>query len=118
MGPAGLEPETGLRPNDRAAGASPRHPEAPSSRVMTYQPVSLESLLSHQGWAMRVARRLVREEGEAEDLVQRTWIAALQRPPQSENGARAWIRKVILNLARERHRRNRVRMRFEENSRA
>src|SRR5262249_19872239 len=64
-------------------------------------------------WALRLARRLVREDGEAEDLVQRTWMAALRRPPDSERGARAWIRKVILNLARERHRRGRTRERHE-----
>jgi RNA polymerase sigma-70 factor (ECF subfamily) len=76
---------------------------------MTYSSVTLESLLLHQTWALRVARRLVREENEAEDLVQRTWLAALRSPPQSQVGAKAWIRKVILNLARERHRRNQVR---------
>lgn len=81
---------------------------------MTYSPVTLESLLTHQGWAMRIARRLVHEEAEAEDLVQRTWIAALRSPPQSETGARAWIRKVILNLARERHRRQQARTRHEQ----
>src|SRR5262245_16238731 len=80
---------------------------------MTYEPVSVESLLTHQDWALRLARRLVHEEGEAEDLVQRTWIAAMRRPPGSERGARAWIRKVILNLARERHRRTRTRERHE-----
>lgn len=83
---------------------------------MTYEPVSLESLMAHQGWALRVARSLVHEEGEAEDLVQRTWLAALRRPPASEGGARAWIRKVILNLARERHRRKLVRERVERES--
>ena len=80
---------------------------------MTYEPVSLESLLSHQNWAMRLARRLVREEGDAEDLLQRTWIAALRHPPGSERGARAWLRKVILNLARERYRREQTRARHE-----
>src|SRR5262245_45158014 len=80
---------------------------------MTYEPVSVESLLTHQDWALRLARRLVREEGDAEDLVQRTWMAALRRPPDTERGARAWIRKVLLNLARERHRRTRTRERHE-----
>jgi RNA polymerase sigma factor (sigma-70 family) len=83
---------------------------------MTYQPVSLQELLSHQGWALQVARRLVHEESEAEDLVQRTWIAALRSPPNTARGARAWIRKVILNLARERHRRALVRERHERSS--
>ena len=80
---------------------------------MTYEPVSVENLLTHQDWALRLARRLVREEAEAEDLVQRTWMAALRRPPNRESGARAWIHKVILNLAREHHRRRGTRERLE-----
>ena len=80
---------------------------------MTYEPVTVENLVTHQDWALRLARRLVREDGEAEDLVQRTWMAALRRPPASEHGARAWIRKVLLNLARERHRRGKTRERYE-----
>jgi len=80
---------------------------------MTYEPVSLESLMAHEGWALRVARRLVRQDDDAEDLVQRTWLTALRRPPNSERGARAWIRTVILNLARERHRRRLAQERVE-----
>src|SRR5262245_53562378 len=80
---------------------------------MTYEPVSLESLLSQQTWAMRLARRLVHEETEAEDLLQRTWMAALRSPPGSQRGARAWIRKVITNLVRERYRRDQTRLRHE-----
>jgi RNA polymerase sigma-70 factor (ECF subfamily) len=83
---------------------------------MSHDPVTLDSLLSHRGWALRVARRLVREEGEAEDLVQRTWMAALRHPPATERGTRPWIRKVILNLARERHRRKEARERHERAS--
>ncbi|MEQ1894617.1 MAG: sigma-70 family RNA polymerase sigma factor, partial [Planctomycetota bacterium] len=50
------------------------------------------------------------------ELVQKTWIAALRRPPSSARGARAWIRQVILNLARERHRRAGTRLRHEQAS--
>jgi len=84
---------------------------------MTYEPVTLDHLLEHQSWALRLARQLVREEHEAEELVQRTWIAALRRPPSTGRGARAWIRQVILNLARERHRRSSTRARHELASR-
>src|SRR5262245_35970584 len=83
---------------------------------MTYEPVTLEHLLAHQSWAIQIARRLVRGEGEAEELVQRTWLAALRRPPAAERGARAWIRTVIQNLARERHRRDSTRERHERAS--
>jgi RNA polymerase sigma-70 factor (ECF subfamily) len=80
---------------------------------MTYEPLTLDHLLEHQTWALRIARQLVREEHEAEELVQRTWIAAMRRPPDTARGARAWIRRVILNLARERHRRVGTRLRHE-----
>lgn len=80
---------------------------------MVHPPVSLDQLLTHQDWALRVARQLVHEEGEAEDLVQRTWMAAMRRPPESQLGIKAWIHKVILNLARERHRRRLARQRHE-----
>lgn len=76
--------------------------------------VNLDQLLTHQEWALRVARQLVHEEGEAEDLVQRTWIAAMRRPPVDPLGIKAWIHKVILNLARERHRRQLARARHEQ----
>lgn len=80
---------------------------------MTYEPVTLERLMAHQGWALRVAKQLVREEGEAEELVQRTWLAALRRPPGDARGVKPWIQRVILNLARERHRRRVTRDRHE-----
>ena len=83
---------------------------------MTYEPITLDHLLEHQTWALRIARQLVREEHEAEELVQKTWIAALRRPPSTARGARAWIRQVILNLARERHRRAGTRLRHEQAS--
>jgi len=80
---------------------------------MTYEPVTLEHLLEHRSWAIALARRLVHGEGEAEELVQRTWIAALRRPPDRVRGVRSWMRTVLLNLARERHRRERTRLHHE-----
>src|SRR5204862_4621485 len=95
--PAGSVRRT-RRNTQRTRGAGHRErdlsPETgnPLRAAMTYEPVTIEHLLAHQGWALRVARQLVREEGEAEELVQRTWMAAMRRPPNSERGARSWIR--------------------------
>jgi RNA polymerase sigma factor (sigma-70 family) len=69
---------------------------------------SLESLLENAGWMRRLARRLASDEGEAEDLLQDTWLAALQRWPGGE-APPGWMARVLRNLASkaERSRRHR-----------
>lgn len=57
------------------------------------------SLLQHAGWARALARRLVHDEAQADDVVQRAWLAALQRAPQQAERARAWLGRVVRNLA-------------------
>ena len=60
-------------------------------------------LASQTDWLRRLARRLVRNEDLAEDVVQETMLHALQRPPtgtSSESGLRAWLSGVARNLAR------------------
>ncbi|HVS09663.1 MAG TPA: RNA polymerase sigma factor, partial [Planctomycetota bacterium] len=78
---------------------------------MTPTGPSLEVLLANAGWMRRLARRLARDEGEAEDLVQETWLAALRRGPGEEPPA-SWLAQVLRNLASKaersrRHRRSR-----------
>ena len=55
-------------------------------------------------WVRRLARSLVRDAHEADDLVQSTWVVALERPPQVEKGKgglRGWLATVMRNLARQ-----------------
>lgn len=66
-----------------------------------------EALLQHSSWISVLARRLVR--GEAEDLVQDTWLAALNRPPTSGVPLRPWLERVVRNLASKRLRGDRHR---------
>lgn len=80
---------------------------------MTLETVSIENLLAHQAWANRIACQLVRDPGEAEELVQRTWLTALRSPPRSLGGLRPWIGKVLLNLARQGHRQKEIRRKNE-----
>ncbi|MCR9243518.1 MAG: sigma-70 family RNA polymerase sigma factor [bacterium] len=71
-------------------------------------------LLSQTAWLRRLATRLVGDPHVAEDVVQDTWLAALERPPEStgsEAGAghqvgrlRRWLATVAHNAARMRHR--------------
>ena len=69
-------------------------------------PIDPERLLAHKGWLTSLARELVGDRQRAEDLVQSTWVAALERPPRAadEPGLRAWLARVARNLARGTHR--------------
>ena len=59
-------------------------------------------LLREHGASLRsLARQLLADEAAAEDVVQETWIAYLDRPPRdgSEGAVAAWLRKVVRRLA-------------------
>jgi DNA-directed RNA polymerase specialized sigma24 family protein len=62
-----------------------------------------EELLAHADWLRRLARSLV-GEGQADDLVQDTWVAALRRPPHAVGSPRPWLARVLANAARNRRR--------------
>lgn len=58
-----------------------------------------EALLAHQAWMRRLAGRLARDAGEAEDLVQEAWVAALkERGPVGD--VAGWLATVLRNSAR------------------
>ncbi len=65
---------------------------------------SAEELLAQAGWLGALARTLVADPGEADDLVQETWLAALKRPPMGDRPLRPWLARVARNLARMRRR--------------
>ena len=65
---------------------------------------TIEELLSHGGWARRLASALIADPHQAEDVVQDAWVAALTRPPRSEGSAKAWLGKVMRNVVRNRRR--------------
>jgi membrane-bound lytic murein transglycosylase D len=67
-------------------------------------PVSLEALLLHERWVERLARALVRDGDEADDVVQEARIAFWTRPPREEAKARSWLGTVVRNRARNRAR--------------
>jgi RNA polymerase sigma factor (sigma-70 family) len=67
-------------------------------------PVPIEDLLSHRPWVRRLALSLARDEATAADLEQRTWLAAILHPPRGTASARAWLGRVIRNLARNANR--------------
>ncbi|MEQ8764447.1 MAG: RNA polymerase sigma factor [Planctomycetota bacterium] len=62
------------------------------------EPFSAEELLQHRSFLRSLARRLVQDDATAEDVVQKTWIAAWrndQRPTQW----RPWLSRVVRNVA-------------------
>src|SRR5262245_2956209 len=57
-----------------------------------------ETLLTHGDFVRALARSLL-DEHRAEDVVQQTWVAALERPPRAPGRLRAWLAIVAKNFA-------------------
>jgi len=72
---------------------------------------TIPDLVSHTDFLRRLARRLIRDEHAAEDIVQDALVAAIEKPPPFSGAPRAWFTAVVRNLgrmhARERRRRER-----------
>jgi len=64
----------------------------------------LELLLSEIGWLDSLARTLAREPELAEETVQETYLAALQRGPAHAANLRGWLATVARNVVRKRRR--------------
>ncbi|MBL8802709.1 MAG: sigma-70 family RNA polymerase sigma factor [Planctomycetes bacterium] len=73
----------------------------------------LDALLENAIWLRNLARQMLADRGLAEDVVQETWMAALQRPP-SEGSWRPWLASVLRNFARQRVRSESARARREQ----
>ncbi|MEW6741784.1 MAG: sigma-70 family RNA polymerase sigma factor [Planctomycetota bacterium] len=75
-------------------------PEQPS-------PLTLERLLAHEDFVRFLARRLLEDADLADDVVQETWLAAVERPPRAMGSLRAWLARLAANFARMRRRHER-----------
>jgi RNA polymerase sigma-70 factor (ECF subfamily) len=60
-----------------------------------------ESLLAHTGWMRRLARSLVRDDAQADDVVQDAMAAALRSPPRDAVALPAWLAATVRNAARQ-----------------
>lgn len=76
----------------------------------------VDTLLRHAGWMRSLARSLVADPNVADDLVQDTWVAALEHPPEEGGSPRRWLSAVLRNFAREQRRRTAHRAQREEKS--
>jgi RNA polymerase sigma-70 factor (ECF subfamily) len=82
---------------------------------MAHDQATLDDLLAHGDWMRGLARRLLGDRDEADDLVQETWLNALRVPPARGQTLRPWIATVLLNLIRSRARsRARAQVRHEQ----
>ncbi|MHC4971314.1 MAG: RNA polymerase sigma factor [Planctomycetota bacterium] len=80
-------------------------------------PVDIEALLRHREFVRRLARRLVRDDARADDVVQETYVAALKNPPRHAGALRAWLATVVRKLAWTQTRSESRRARREQASR-
>ena len=63
----------------------------------------IEALLRQREWLRAIARCLVDDENDVDDVEQRTWLAAL-RSPRQVVASRAWLRRVVRNAVVDEHR--------------
>lgn len=61
----------------------------------------IEDLLAHSDWVRRLVSGLVFDPSRADDAVQETWAAALERPPREDVDLRAWLAAVARNAVRK-----------------
>jgi RNA polymerase sigma-70 factor (ECF subfamily) len=66
----------------------------------------IEELLAHRRFVRAVARALVRDETNVEDVEQETWLRALRSPPAFDAGLRAWLKRVVRSVASDATRRD------------
>jgi RNA polymerase sigma-70 factor (ECF subfamily) len=61
--------------------------------------LSPEQLLQDAAWLKGLARTLAHDRDDADDLAQEAWIAAWRRQPDADRPMRAWLTKVVRDLA-------------------
>ena len=61
----------------------------------------LDSALQEAGWLGRLARSLVKHDDRAEDAVQDTLVAALERRGEAPSSPRAWLGAILRNKLRQ-----------------
>ncbi|MFN0206304.1 MAG: sigma-70 family RNA polymerase sigma factor [Planctomycetota bacterium] len=67
-------------------------------------PHDVQLLLSHAHWVRALARRLVNNQNDADDLEQELWVRAIQQKPNVSISLRGWIATILRNLKLEHNR--------------
>jgi RNA polymerase sigma-70 factor (ECF subfamily) len=63
--------------------------------------VAPETLLSHAAWMRRLARSLVKDDAQADDVVQDAVVAAMRAPPRDAVALPAWLATTVRNGAKQ-----------------
>jgi RNA polymerase sigma-70 factor (ECF subfamily) len=87
-------------PNSRRPSDDPRR--AASCRTKppaTTPPPDVAALLSAGPWVRGLARELCRDDAAADDVVQDTWLAALQAPLDAVRSPRGWLGQIARRFA-------------------
>ncbi|MSR60891.1 MAG: sigma-70 family RNA polymerase sigma factor [Planctomycetes bacterium] len=80
-----------------------------------FQPVGEpDAFLANQTFLRRLARGLIEDAAQAEDLLQETWLAWRERRPAGLGEPRAWLTRVLQNRARNARREERARLGREQ----
>ena len=72
-------------------------------------PIPLHEILSHADWLRRLVHDLVRDPGRADDVLQETWLRAVERPPARGGSLRGWLARVARNASIDAFRQDRQR---------
>jgi RNA polymerase sigma-70 factor, ECF subfamily len=88
-----------------------------TAKKLTLPPPFEEALGRHEREIMRFLLRMTRDQNDALDLFQETWLRAYRAYPQldSEQGLRPWLYRIATNLCRNRARDNMRRSRVMSN---
>ncbi len=76
--------------------------------------ISIEALLGYQDWIQGLAQSLVGKGESAADVVQDTWMTALERPPRDAGNLKSWLASVARH-ALSQQRRGKARRQVREN---
>ncbi len=60
-----------------------------------------DQLVVHHAWMRRLARSLVIDDSEADDVVQEAWLKAAEKPPDKPAALGAWLATVVRNAAKQ-----------------
>ncbi len=63
-----------------------------------------DELLQHGRFVRALARTLVRDAAQADDVAQASWLAAARHPPSGVASLRCWLAQVVRNVARQEQR--------------
>jgi RNA polymerase sigma-70 factor (ECF subfamily) len=72
--------------------------------LTTTPDVPIDTLMSHAAGLRALARGLLGDDDAAEDVLQETWVAALEGSPSSGAPLGGWLRSVVRHLALKRRR--------------